>query len=170
MAMEVDKVSGLWTDIRRLIGHAGINAEGLNETGETAEIVVHQLIGELTELKERFDAEVCSGLVEAIENIETTLDDDAGSRVSAMADTANSIRREMSDVSLKLERLRVGVIDKVGRIINYLEGCDHDKLIVSSKYKADLKAMADAKECAWQVYDLIAETQDGRKREDHIAE
>lgn len=167
MAIQVDKVTRLWTDIRRLIGHAGIHAEGMNQTGETTEIIIHQLAGNLMELKDRFDEEVCGGLVQAIADIETSLDDDAGSRISSMADAANSIRRELADVSLKLDRLRKGVMEKVERIINYLEGCDSDQPMVSAKYRADLHGMLDAKEKAWEIYDLIGDGDDKRKREDH---
>lgn len=144
MAMPQTKTEKLCTDLKKLTARAERHAENLREGGETAEIAVQQLISTVTELWDSFDADYCGGVVEALGDIETSLEDDIADRCSDMAIHATSVRMEISAVHELVEELQTKVVAKLTGILSYLEGRD------------DTQEGVDAKANAWDILDYIS--------------
>lgn len=144
MAMPQTKTEKLCSDLRRLTAQAERSAEDLREGGETTEIAVQQLISTVTELKDSFDGDYCGGLVEALSDIETSLEDDIADRCSDIDVHANSVRMEISAVHELVEELQTKVVDKLTGILSYLEG------------KEDTQEGVAARANAWDILDYIS--------------
>ena len=72
-------------------------------------------------------------------------------------------REEVDELKLKLERLRLGVLGRLNNVIDYLEGVTHENPLIAAKFKADTKRIDSAKIDAWEVHDIVAETDAKRK-------
>jgi len=163
-------VGNLGSEIRVTLGRAGSEAEVMREILQAQEIVIHKLIADVERLRSVLDDQLCGGLVKGLADVEASLSDDVVDRVGQLADGVTEVRRDIGGAVSTIHRMRRGTVTLVERVINYLEGCDHDHPITCAKYKADINAMKDAKESAWQIYDLIGYETDIRSREDHIVD
>lgn len=153
MAMPQTKTEKLCTDLKKLTARAERHAEDLREGGETAEIAVQQLISTVTELWGSFDADYCEGVVEALGDIESSLEGDIADRCSDMALHATSVRMEISAVHELVEELQTKVVAKLTGILSYLEG------------REDTQEAVDAKANAWDILDYISNGDTDRYKE-----
>ena len=138
-------------------------ADRLYSQGETADIAVHQCISQISDIRESFDREILGGLLSAMTEIETSLESDVQDEIQGTIDTAQEIQEEVEEMKLKLERLRIGVLGRLNNVIDYLEGVAHEDPTIAAKFKADTRRMDSAKIDAWEVHDIVAETDVKRK-------
>mgnify|MGYP001410460648 CR=1 FL=1 len=138
-------------------------ADRLYSKGESADIAVHQCISEISDIRESFDRDVLGGLLSAMSEIEMSLENDVQDEIQGTIDIAQEIQEEVDELKLKLERLRLGVLGRLNNVIDYLEGVAHDDPNIAGAFKADVKRMESAKIDAWEVHDIVAETDAKRK-------
>ena len=138
-------------------------ADSLYSKGESADMAVHQCISEISNIRESFDRDILGGLLSAMTEIEMSLESDVQDEIQGTIDIAQEIREEVDEMKLKLERLRLGVLGRLNNVIDYLEGVSHDDPTIAAKFKADSKRIDSAKIDAWEVHDIVAETDAKRK-------
>ena len=152
--MQSTRTTRLCRDIRRIVKQTELKADDLNQQGETAEIVVHQVSADLEAITSSMDDDLFDTLQGTLDRINTALVDEVGDRVGGFAEAAQEVTRELNRVHLKLERLRTQVLDGIGKVIDYLHDPVHDPI---------LDDHLRAKDAAWDVYDLIADNDNKRK-------
>ena len=149
MAQNLNSVERLLKDIRKVVKLTKAKADELRNKGENTEIIVHQLITDISELRESFDHNIMGGLLSALHDIEISLEGEVQNEISEASGVAEEIREEINLIGLKLEKLRTGVLGRLSHVIDYLEDLP--------------KATKDeAKAEAWGIYNLIAD-HDGKK-------
>ena len=138
-------------------------ADSLYSKGESADMAVHQCISEISDIRESFDRDVLGGLLSAMSEIEMSLENDVQDEIQGTIDIAQEIQEEVDELKAKLERLRLGVLGRLNNVIDYLEGVTHENPLIAAKFKADTKRIDSAKIDAWEVHDIVAETDAKRK-------
>ena len=160
---EAYSVEKLLSSLKEVAQSTKDKADMLHSQGETADMAVHQCITEIAEIRESFDRDVLGGLLSSMHDIEMSLEGDVQDEIHQSIDLAEEIRLEVDELKLKLERLRLGVLGRLNNVIDYLEGVAHDDPNIAGAFKADVKRMESAKIDAWEVHDIVAETDAKRK-------
>ena len=160
---EAYSVEKLLNSLKKVAQTTKDKADKLQSDGENADIAVHQCISEMRDIREGFDREILGGLLSAMQDIEVSLEADVQDEIHNTINVAEEIQEEVEELKLKLERLRVGIYGRLNNVIDYLEGISHDDPNIAGAFKADVKRMDSAKIDAWEVHDIVAETDVKRK-------
>ena len=156
-------VEKLLSSLKEVAQSTKDKADSLYSQGENADMAVHQCISQIAEIRESFDRDVLGGLLSAMHDIEVSLESDVQDEIQGTIDIAQEIQEEVDELKLKLERLRLGVLGRLNNVIDYLEGVTHENPLIAAKFKADTKRIDSAKIDAWEVHDIVAETDAKRK-------
>ena len=159
-AYSVEKLLG---SLKKVAQATHDKANRLYSQGENADIAIHQCISEMRDIRLGFDREVLGGLLSAMHDIEASLENDVQDEIHNTINMAEEIQEEVEELKLKLERLRLGIYGRLNNVIDYLEGISHDDPNIAGAFKADVKRMDSAKIDAWEVHDIVAETDVKRK-------
>ena len=160
---EAYSVEKLLSSLKEVAQTTQDKADRLYSQGETADIAVHQCISQISDIRESFDREILGGLLSAMSEIESSLEADVQDEIQGTIDIAQEIQEEVEELKLKLERLRLGVLGRLNNVIDYLEGVAHNDPNIAGAFKADIKRLDSAKIDAWEVHDIVAETDAKRK-------
>ena len=156
-------VEKLLSSLKEVAQSTKDKADSLYSQGENADMAVHQCISQIAEIRESFDRDVLGGLLSAMHDIEVSLESDVQDEIQGTIDIAQEIQEEVDELKAKLERLRRGVLGRLNNVIDYLEGVAHDDPNIAGAFKADIMRLDSAKIDAWEVHDIVAETDAKRK-------
>ena len=160
---EAYSVEKLLSSLKQIAVSTRERCDKLYSKCENADMAVHQCITEIRDIREGFDRDVLGGLLSAMHDIEICLEADVQDEIHSTINTAEEIKNEVDELKLKLERLRLGIYGRLNNVIDYLEGISHDDPEIRQAYTADKRRIDSAKIDAWEVHDIVAETDVKRK-------